>query len=51
MQDRELLAQHHDLDVFGGVTADPQQHDTESVPRQALQQRPHHGDPACPTFA
>jgi hypothetical protein len=50
-QDRELMTQHEDLDFLGGVTADPQQHHTESVPRQAVQQRPHHGDSACPTFA
>jgi hypothetical protein len=37
--------------VVAGIATESKQHRTQRGARQGVQQRPHHGAPACPTAA
>jgi asparagine synthase (glutamine-hydrolysing) len=43
------MPQYKDLDVLDSITAESEQQHTDGVARQAVQQRPHHRHPHCPT--
>ncbi len=41
-QDRQLVAQHDDLEVLRGATPEPEQHDTEHPPDEDVEKRGDH---------
>ncbi len=45
---RYLVSQDEELHIFRRVAADPEQHQSESVTRQVVEQGPHHDHLVCP---